>query len=169
MINKIKLIAVIGLMNLLVGCAGGYQPGYNAAAQQATDIGARAKNCIDSTSVGKKSQCALNMYNEIQAITYNDYGKVASLKLATSMYGVLVKLDRWQITTDVYQGEMMRLLNEFSSDLEEARRKSNAENLEIARFRQQAFINAARILNPPRNGINCVSVNQGFVTTTNCN
>jgi hypothetical protein len=169
MIKKIKLIAVLGLVSLLVGCAGGNQPGYNAAAQQATDIGVRAKNCIDSTPVGRKSQCALNMYNEIQGVTYNDYGKVASLKLATSMYGVLVKLDRWQITNDVYQGEMMRIINDFSSDLEEGRRRSNAENLEIARFRQQAFINAARILNPPKNGVNCVSVNQGFVTTTNCN
>ena len=108
------------------------------------------------------------MYNEVQAIQYNDYGKVASLKLATSIYTLNVKVDRRQIDDADYRGEWMRAINEFSSDLEEGKRRTEAANIEVARYRQQAFINAAKLLNPPRNGVSCVSVNSGFVTTTNC-
>ena len=164
----ISKLTALSISFVLCSCAGVNQAEYNRAAQQATDIGRRAKECLDSSPVGRRAQCGVNMYNEVQAIQYNDYGKVASLKLATSIYTLNVKVDRRQIDDADYRGEWMRAINEFSSDLEEGKRRTEAANIEVARYRQQAFINAAKLLNPPRNGVSCVSVNSGFVTTTNC-
>lgn len=149
----------------MVGCATD-----NSGARKITAaIGENFVNCISITPQGRRSQCAIDLYNNIQKTPINDYGKGPSLRYATSLYILLVKLDKNQIDHAGGQGEWMKIHNVFDSELEAGRRKTEAENIELSKYRQQMFYNAAQLLNPPRNGISCVSQKQGYLTVTNCN
>ena len=132
-------------------------------------IAERFDKCRSSAPIGTKAQCAVTFYNDIQRMKYTDYTQVAALKFATSMYELHLKLDRRQINNGDYQAGWMRVINDFEIDLANLRKQNRQEILELARYRQQYFIDLARLFNPPRNNISCVSVKQGFVTTTDCN
>lgn len=141
---------------------------YNRLANQSNLIGERLGKCFTFYTEKKKSQCALDAYNEIQSMPFNDYGKVAGLKFATSFYVLGLKIDRKQIGAEDSRAEQMRIVHEFDSEIEIGKRRTNEENMKLAQYRQQMFLNAAQLLNPPKNGISCVSQRQGIITTTNC-
>ena len=168
MLNYKKyFITVIVPLFLLSGCAG-----VNNIQQQnlVNSITETFHSCIKSNFFNKKTaHCAIDFYNAIQSVPTNDYGKPAALNFATAMYEAFLKYDRGQFNASDMAGQVMRIENNLNAELEQARRRSVAENMELARYRQQMFIEAAKMLNPPRNGISCISQNSGFITTTNCN
>jgi hypothetical protein len=150
---------------LLASCAGMN----TATTQQVQTLNAQLKSCIQANIPAKRTaQCAIDLFNGIQAVPANDYGKPPSLNMATALYEALLKFDRGQNSSDATRAQIMYVENKFNQELEEARRRSVAENMQIARYRQQMFIQAAQMLNPPRNGISCISQNNGYLTTTNC-
>ena len=149
--------------------AGGCAADNSAAIKITTAIAENFTSCLSATPQGRKSQCAIDFYNNIQKTPINDYGKGPALRYATSLYILFVKRDKNQIDHAGEQGEWMKIHNVFVSELEAGRRKNETENIELANYRQQMFYNAAQLLNPPRNGISCVSQKQGYLTVTNCN
>jgi len=164
---KLKLLIVLASFAVTAGCAD-----VNLTQQQALVEGimSQLKECL-AVNVPKRTaaQCALNFYNGVQTISNTDYAKPAALHLATSQYEVLLKYDRGQYEVSDVQLQMMKIGNTFDQEVAQAKQRTDAQNMEMAIYRQQMFIQAAQMLNPPRNSINCVSQNNGFVTTTNCN
>ena len=139
------------------------QKAYEALAQ-------RLVECMKVQIPQKTSaQCALNLYNDVQALPESDVDRTASLKMAVTSYGLFSRYDKGQISWADMPPQITLMQQEYRRDLDEARRRNYEQNLQIARQRQQAFLDLYKALNPPRNGISCYAQNQGFITTLNCN
>lgn len=148
-----KIFICVVLVSVLSGCA---NPNQKRNEQVINNASEALKYCMQSQrSQGKKAECAQNFYTALGAVSDDDYGKLPALRMATALYALLVKVDRNQINESDTRMEMMRIANEFQSDLSNAQRRSEAENRAAAMQQQQMFMNAQRLLSPPGSVINC--------------
>jgi len=99
--------------------------------------------------VKKTAQCARNFYWDIQAIPGNDYGKPAALEMATSLSQAFMRFDNGQLNKDQMGHEIMQISNKLNADLEQARHRTVAENMEATRIRQQAWRDFSEAVKPP--------------------
>lgn len=148
---------------LIAGCA---NPNYQKNKQLVDNASAKLTSCLGSgTNQGKKADCAQEFYFSLLAVSNDDYGKVAALRMATSLYTLMVKIDRKQIIESDAKLQLMQIYTDLQTDLNEAQRRSIADNRAAALQQQQMFINAQRLLSPPGSIINCYRPPGSFVTT----
>ncbi|MEY4725745.1 MAG: hypothetical protein RLZ36_372 [Pseudomonadota bacterium] len=144
--KNLKFIALSAIAIItLTGCA---HSGESEMQLKAANDNLRS--CIQQNgSKRATAPCAADFYNAILAISTNDYGKPAALNMASSLYAVSLKFDRYQIDVPELKGEIMRIENQFQADLDLARRRTNQENMEAARIRQQAWRDFNEGIKPP--------------------
>ncbi len=124
------------------------------------------KYCLESPrNEGKKAECAEVLYRDFSRISDDEYGKLPVLRMATSLYALLTKVDRKQIDHNTFRIQIMQLQNDFASDVKNAQQRSLAENRAAAAYQQQMFLNAQRLLSPPGSVISCYRAPGSPVTT----
>jgi hypothetical protein len=164
-----KFFASFLLILLVSGC-GLVQIAQNSAQRQKDEAQlnqavSQFGSCLQSSPVGKKSDCAYSFYQFISAWNNNDFEKPAAMIFVRKIYELLVKIDRGQITNQQDANvATMRIESEFQSNLQNARiNAANANaaaisaNAAAAAQQQQMFLNAYRLLSIPsgNGGMNC--------------
>lgn len=109
----------------------------------------RFNSCVDDPTVAKKSSCAKGLYDDISRMPNEDYGKAPALKYVTEMYRRVYETENGKISKQQADYEMMKVSNDFTRELAEARTRSDAANRDAALARQQLFLNLQKSLQPP--------------------
>jgi hypothetical protein len=157
-----RLAILAAIILLLAGCA---NPNHKRNKQVFDRSIESLRSCMSQTTKGKSAECAQNFHSSLLSVSDDDYGKLPALRMATALYALLVKVDRGQISGSDAQIQWMQISTDLQVDLNEAQRRSIAENRAAALQQQQLFMNAQRLLSPPGSTINCYRAPGSFVTT----
>ena len=139
-----RVAALSAVILLLAGCA---NPNHQRNKQVFDRSIESLTSCLKSqTTKGKSAECAQNFHSSLLSVSDDDYGKLPALRMATALYALLVKADRGQVSGSDAQIQLMQIFTDLQVDLNEAQRRSIAENRAAALQQQQMYVVDGRLM-----------------------